>query len=155
MNYNRLILGGRLTRDPETRYTASQTAVVRFGLAVNNRRKDASGEWVEDPHFFDVTIWGKRGEAFAKYHRKGDPAFLEGELRYSTWHDRATGEKRSKVSMTAHEWQFVGSKRDASSSSDSPKEGWTVEDDGSLGDQPTFTPESPGQYETNLEETPF
>jgi single-strand DNA-binding protein len=107
-SYNKVILMGNLTRKPELRFTQSGTATCKFGLAVNRRYKDQSGEWKEEPTFIDVTIFGKRGEAFAKYHDKGKTAFVEGRLSFSTWQDKQSGEKRSKLEVIGEEWQFVG-----------------------------------------------
>lgn len=111
-SFNKVILMGNLTRDPELRYTQSNMAVVKIGLAVNRRFKDsASGEWREEPTFVDITMFGKRGEAFEKYHKKGQSAFVEGELRFDTWEDKNTGQKRSKLYVVAENWEFVGSGR--------------------------------------------
>lgn len=108
-NYNKVILMGNLTRDPELRFTPSNMAICKFGLAVNRRFKDGqSGEWREEPTFVDITIFGRRGEAFAKYHTKGKPAFIEGSLRFDTWEDQQSGQKRSKLYVVGDEWQFVG-----------------------------------------------
>ena len=107
-NYNKVILMGNLTRDPELRYTPSNMAICKFGLAVNRRFKDQSGEWKEEATFVDVTFFGKRGEAFAKYHDKGRPAFIDGELRLDQWEDKQSGEKRSKLYVVGNDWQFVG-----------------------------------------------
>jgi single-strand DNA-binding protein len=107
-SYNKVILMGNLTRKPELRFTGGGMAICKFGLAINRRFKDQSGEWKEEPTFVDVTIFGKRGEAFAKYHDKGKPAFIEGSLRYDTWDDKQSGEKRSKLYVVGDEWQFVG-----------------------------------------------
>ncbi len=107
-SYNKVILMGNLTRKPELRYTGGGMAICKFGLAINRRFKDQSGEWKEEPTFVDVTIFGKRGEAFAKFHDKGKPAFIEGSLRYDTWDDKQSGEKRSKLYVVGDEWQFVG-----------------------------------------------
>ncbi|MEE8469212.1 MAG: single-stranded DNA-binding protein [Planctomycetota bacterium] len=109
-SFNKVILMGRLTRDPELRYTQSNMGICKAGLAVNRRYKDSqSGEWKEEVTFVDVTIFGKRGEAFEKYHKKGSEAFFEGELRYDTWDDKNTGQKRSKLYVVANNWEFVGS----------------------------------------------
>lgn len=108
MNYNRVIIGGRLTRDPELRYTQSQMAVCKVGLAVNRKRKDSStGEYVEEATFIDVTIFGNRAEAFEKWHSKGDAAFFEGSLRLDQWEDKNGGGKRSKLYVVADSWEFV------------------------------------------------
>jgi single-strand DNA-binding protein len=108
-SYNKVILMGNLTRKPELRFTQGGIAICKFGLAVNRRFKDQSGEWKEEPTFVDITIFGKRGEAFAKYHDKGKPAFIEGTLRYDTWDDKTSGEKRSKLYVVGDNWEFVGS----------------------------------------------
>ena len=108
-SFNRVILMGNLTRDPEVRFTNSGQAICKVGLAVNRRFKDSqTDQWKEEPTFVDVTIWGKRGEAFAKFHTKGKPAFVEGELRLDTWEDKNGGGKRSKLYVVANNWEFVG-----------------------------------------------
>ena len=107
-SYNKVILMGNLTRDPEVRFTNGGMAVVSAGLAVNERFKDGQGEWQERATFVDVTIWGKRGEAFAKFHKKGRPAFVEGRLRLDQWEDKQGGGKRSKLYVVADNWEFVG-----------------------------------------------
>ncbi len=108
-SYNKVILMGNLTRDPELRYTPSNMPICKFGLAVNRRFKDGqSGEWKEEPTFVDVTIFGARGEAFSKYHTKGKPCFIEGSLRLDTWEDKNGGGKRSKLYVVADTWEFVG-----------------------------------------------
>ena len=108
-SYNKVILMGNLTRDPELRYSANQTAICKFGLAVNRRFKDGqTGEWKEEPTFIDVTIFGARAEPFARYHTKGKPAFIEGTLRLDTWEDKQGGGKRSKLYVVADTWEFVG-----------------------------------------------
>jgi single-strand DNA-binding protein len=111
-SFNRVILMGNLTRDPELRYTRNQMAVCKVGLAVNRRYKDsASGEWREEPTFVDVTIFGKRGEAFHEHHGKGATAFVEGTLRLDQWDDKNGGGKRSKLYVVADSWEFVGGAR--------------------------------------------
>ena len=114
MNFNQLILGGRLTRDCETTFTQGGTAVVKFGLAVNHKYKRGTGDEVEEVLFVDVAMFGKRGEAFARFHRKGAEAFVVGRLKLDQWDDKKTGERRSKLNVIADEWQFVGGKRDGS-----------------------------------------
>ena len=108
-SFNKVILMGNLTRDCETRFAGNGTAIVKFGLAVNRRFQDADGNWKDQPTFIDVTIFGKRGEAFARFHTKGKPAFVEGHLRMDTWDDKQTGQKRSKLYVVADGWEFVGS----------------------------------------------
>src|SRR5262245_58500431 len=108
-SFNRVILMGNLTRNPETRFTQAGMPIVNFGLAVNRRFQDGEGNWKEEPTFIDVTIFGKRGEAFARFHTKGKPALVEGHLRMDTWDDKNTGQKRSKLYVVAENWEFVGS----------------------------------------------
>lgn len=117
--FNKVILLGNLTRDPELRYTQSNMAICKFGLAVNRRYKDANGEWVDKPTYVDVTVFGKRGEAFEKHHRKGASAFVEGRLELDTWDDKATGQKRSKLYVVADNWEFVGGKSEGGQQSQS------------------------------------
>lgn len=107
-SYNKVILMGNLTRKPEVRYLPNGNAICKFGLAVNRRFKDAQGEWKDEATFVDITFFGKRGEAFAKYHDKGKPAFIEGSLRLDQWDDKQSGEKRSKLYVVGDDWQFVG-----------------------------------------------
>jgi len=111
-SFNKVILMGNLTRDPELRYTNNNMAICKVGLAVNRRFKDStSGEWREEATFVDITIFGKRGEAFEKYHRKGATAFFEGSLRLDQWEDKNGGGKRSKLYVVADNWEFVGGGR--------------------------------------------
>src|SRR6186713_2146729 len=108
-SYNKVILMGNLTRNPELRFTANNMAICKFGLAVNRRFKDgATGEWKEEPTFVDITIFGARAEPFARYHTKGKPCFIEGTLRLDTWEDKNGGGKRSKLYVVADTWEFVG-----------------------------------------------
>ncbi len=107
-SFNKVILMGNLTRDPETRFAQSGTAIVNFGLAVNERFQSSDGQWQDRPTFVDITMFGKRGEAFAKFHTKGKPAFIEGKLRLDTWEDKNGGGKRSKLYVVGDNWEFVG-----------------------------------------------
>lgn len=107
-SFNKIILMGNLTRDCETRFAGNGTAIVKFGLAVNRRYQDGEGNWKEQPTFVDVTIFGKRGEAFARFHSKGKLALIEGQLRMDTWDDKQTGQKRSKLYVVADGWEFAG-----------------------------------------------
>ncbi len=133
-SFNRVVLMGNLTRDPELRYTQSNTAVCKVGLAVNRRYKDSkSGEWKDQATFVDVTIFGKRGEAFDKHHRKGQQAFFEGELRLDTWEDKNTGQKRSKLYVVAENWEFVGGDKKSGGGGSQNDSGY---DAGGYGDMP-------------------
>ena len=111
-SYNKVILMGNLTRDPEVRQSQSGTAIVKAGLAVNERRPDGQGGWKEQAHFFDITIFGSRGEAFARFNKRGACVLVEGRLNFSSWDDRESGQKRSKVDVVVENWSFTGSKND-------------------------------------------
>jgi single-strand DNA-binding protein len=106
-SYSKVILMGNLTRDPEIVTSGSGAVICKFGLAVNRRYKKGE-EWVEEPTFVDVTIFGKRGEAFAAHHVKGESAFIEGSLRFDSW-EAQDGAKRSKLYVVADSWEFVKS----------------------------------------------
>lgn len=103
---------GNLTRDPEVRQTQSGTALVKAGLAVNERRPDGQGGWKEQAHFFDITIFGTRGEAFARFNKRGACVLIEGRLNFSSWDDKESGQKRSKVDVVVDNWSFTGNKND-------------------------------------------
>ena len=107
-NLNKVLLIGRLTRDPESRSTPSGSTVVAFGLAVNRNwtRRD-SGEKVEETAFIDVEAWGRTGETIARYMKKGRQIFIEGRLKFDTW--ERDGQRRSKLSVTAESFQFIDS----------------------------------------------
>lgn len=105
-SYNRVILVGNLTRDVEVRYTANKTAVTDIGLAVNDRRKTASGEWVDEPTYVDVTLWGRTAEIAGQYLGKGSPVLIEGRLKLDTW--ESEGQKRSKLHVVGERMQMLG-----------------------------------------------
>ena len=111
-SFNRVILMGNLTRDPEVRYANSGAAIVKFALAVNRRWQNAEGQWQDEATFVDITMFGKRGEAFSRFHQRGKPALIEGHLRLDTWEDKQTGGKRSKLYVVADTWEFVGGGRE-------------------------------------------
>lgn len=108
-NINRVVLTGNLTRDPELRTTPSGTSVCSLRLACNTRRRDASGDWVDKPNFFDVTVWGAQGENCANYLQKGRPIALDGRLEWREWED-GQGNKRQAVDIIADSVQFLGSR---------------------------------------------
>lgn len=118
-NFNKVMLMGNLTRDPELRYTPSGAAVASFGLAVNRRYKQGE-EWKDEVCFVDITVWGKQGENCAEYLHKGSSAFIEGHLRFHTW-EADGGQKRSKLDVVANTVQFLG--RPGSSKGDSMPDG--------------------------------
>ena len=107
-SFNKVMLMGNLTRDPELTDTASGAAMCRFGLAVNRKYKQGD-EWKEDVCFVDITTWGNLADNCSKYIRKGSPVFVEGRLNLGTW--EKDGEKRSKLDVVATIVQFLGSKQ--------------------------------------------
>src|SRR3954470_12828995 len=108
-NINRVVLTGKLTKDPELRSTGSGMAVCSLRVASNTRRKDpSSGEWVDKPNYFDVTIWGRQGENAAQYLSKGRPVAIDGRLEWREWQDKE-GNKRQSVEIVADNVQFLSS----------------------------------------------
>ncbi|MFO8008444.1 MAG: single-stranded DNA-binding protein [Candidatus Brocadiia bacterium] len=105
-NLNRVFLMGNLTRDPELRYTPSGTPVCEFGMAMNRTYTTSAGEQREETCFVDVTMWGRRGVVISEYFTKGRPIFIEGRLKYDSW-ETADG-RRSKLSVTARNFEFIG-----------------------------------------------
>ena len=111
-NINVVAITGNLTKDPELRSTPSGTSVCKLRVAVNSRRKDgASGEWVDKPNYFDVTVWGAQGENCANYLSKGRPVAVEGRLDWREW-ETQEGQKRQAVEIIANSVQFLGSRGD-------------------------------------------
>ena len=111
-NINVVAITGTLTRDPELRSTPSGTSVCKLRVAVNSRRKDGqSGEWVDKPNYFDVTVWGAQGENCANYLSKGRPVAVEGRLDWREWESQDGG-KRQAVEIIANSVQFLGSRGD-------------------------------------------
>jgi single-strand DNA-binding protein len=107
-SYNRVILVGNLTRDPELRYIPSGMAVTDIGLAVNDRRKTANGEWVEETTFVDVTLWARQAEVASEYLSKGSQVLIEGRLKLDTW--EKDGKKNYKLRVVGERMQMLGSK---------------------------------------------
>jgi single-strand DNA-binding protein len=108
-NVNVVVITGNLTRDPELRHLGSGTAVCKLRVAVNSRRKDGqTGEWVDKPNYFDVTVWGAQGENCANYLAKGRPVAVEGRLDWREWEKE--GVKRQSVEIIANSVQFLGSR---------------------------------------------
>ena len=111
-NINRVILTGNLTRDPELRSLPSGMSVCSLRIASNTRRKDGqSGEWVDKPNYFDVTIWGRQGENAAQYLSKGRPVAIDGRLEWREWQDKE-GNNRQSVEIVADNIQFLGGRED-------------------------------------------
>lgn len=107
-SYNRVILLGNITRDVELKYIQSGTAVTEIGLAVNERRKTSTGDWIDETTFVDVTLWGRTAEVASEYLGKGSPVLIEGRLKLDQW--ETDGQKRSKLRVVADKMQMIGTK---------------------------------------------
>lgn len=110
MSINKVLITGNLTRDAELRTTPAGTAILSFGVAVNDRRRNQNGEWEDYANFIDCTMFGRRAEALASYLTKGVKVAIEGRLHYSSWEDRNSGQRRSKVDVTVDELEFMSSR---------------------------------------------
>ena len=111
-SFNRVLLMGNLTKDPELRYTPGGSAVTDFGLAINRSYNTSSGEKKEETCFVEITVWGKQAESVTKYLHKGSSAFVEGRLQLDQWEDKETGKNRSRLKVVAERVQFLGGSKD-------------------------------------------
>jgi single-strand DNA-binding protein len=107
-SYNKVLLMGNLTRDPEVRYTPKGTAIAAIGLAVNRRWTTESGEQKEEVTFVDIEVWGRQAETVGQYLSKGKPIFVEGRLKLDSWEDKESGQKKSKMKVVCERFQFIG-----------------------------------------------
>ena len=112
-SFNKVLLMGHLTRDPQVKQLPGNSVVAEFGLACSRRYRTASGEDREETAFVDCTAFGKQAETLNRFCRKGKPLFVEGRLKYDTWDDKQSGAKRSKLSVVVENFQFVGSRDDS------------------------------------------
>ena len=145
VSFNRVILAGNLTRDPELRFTNDGVPVCNFGLAVNRVRSKS-----EEVDFFDVSAWRELGETVANYKKKGDPILVEGRLQFRTW-EAQDGSKRSKVDVTADNIQFLGGNNGGNGSSGSSSSGGQSGGGGKRGGQR----EDVDIAESDFEDIPF
>ena len=109
-SFNKVILAGNLTRDPELRYTPKGTAVAKIGLAVNRTWTGEDGQKKEEVNFIDVEAWGRQGEVIAQYMKKGRPLLVEGRLKLDSWEDKNTKQKVSKLKVVLESFSFIDSK---------------------------------------------
>ena len=125
-NLNKVMLIGRLTRDPEVIPTRGGGKGMKFGFAVNNRKKDqTTGQWVDEPVFIDMEVWnrgenGRQADLVEQSLRKGHQVFIEGHLRLDRWDDKKTGEKRSKLAVVVDNFQFLEPRTDGASAGPRP-----------------------------------
>ena len=110
-NFNKVILAGNLTRDPELRYTPKGMAIAKLGMAINRNWTSESGEKKEEVTFVDLDAFGKQAETLAQYMKKGSPILIEGRLRLDQWDDKQTGQKRSRLGIVVEGFQFLGGPR--------------------------------------------
>lgn len=122
-SFNRVILVGNLTREIELRYTPSGTAVTEIGLAVNDRRKTQTGEWVEETTFVDVTLWSRTAEVASEYLSKGSPILVEGRLKLDTW--ETDGQKRSKLRVVGERMQMLSNRAGGASGGGRPSQNYS------------------------------
>jgi len=110
-NFNKVILAGNLTRDPEVRYTPKGTAIAKLGMAINRTWKTDTGETKEEVTFVDVDAFGRQAEVISQYLKKGRPILVEGRLKLDQWDDKQTGQKRSRLGVVLEGFQFLDSGR--------------------------------------------
>ncbi len=143
-SFNKVILMGNLTRDPQVRYTPGGTAVTEVGLAVNRSWYDKqSNSRREETTFVDVTLWGRQAEVAGEYLSKGRPILIEGRLQLDTWEDRESGQKRSKLKVVGENMTMLGGR------SDGPRDGG-----GGAPSAPNNAPSAPEPHESFYDNTP-
>jgi single-strand DNA-binding protein len=120
-SFNKVILLGNLTRDPEVRYTPKGSAVCDLGLAVNRNYTLDSGEKREEVTFVDVVLWARLAEIAGEYLKKGRPVFIEGRLQMDSWDDKQTGQKRTKLRVVGETMQLIGGRPGGGAGGDSPE----------------------------------
>lgn len=120
MSINKVMITGNLTRDPELRTTSTGLSVLHFGVAVNDRRRNADGQWEDVPNFIDCVMFGTRGESVSRFISKGSKVAVEGKLRWSSWEDKNTGQKRSKIEVIVDDIEFMTSRNTSADSSEAP-----------------------------------
>ena len=137
MDYNKVILGGNLTREPEMQYLPSQTAVVSFGMAINRHWKGQDGQKNKEVCFVDLVCFGKQGETLNKYAHKGDPLLVEGRLKHDSWTAK-DGTKRNKTKVVVENFQFIAEpKKEAPASTETGGQA-----------NPDYVPDRPAEDDT-------
>jgi single-strand DNA-binding protein len=150
-SFNKVILLGNLTRDPEVRYTPKGSAVCDLGIAVNRQYTLESGEKREEVTYVDVVLWSRLAEIAGEYLKKGRPVFIEGRLQMDTWDDKQTGQKRSKLRVIGETMQLLGSRPPAGGGG---AEGGD-EDRQPRAAKPTTPPPKPAESAPDEDEIPF
>src|SRR3982751_6050308 len=150
-SFNKVILLGNLTRDPEIRYTPKGSAVCDLGIAVNRQYTLENGERREEVTYVDVVLWARLAEIAAEYLKKGRPVFIEGRLQLDTWDDKQSGQKRSKLRVIGENMQMLGSPRTAGAAA--PDSG--DEDRPARAPTPPPRAAAPATAEADEDEIPF
>jgi single-strand DNA-binding protein len=140
-SFNRVILMGNVTRDVEVKYLQSGMAVTEIGMAVNDRRKDKSGQWVDETTFVDVTLWGRTAEIAGEYLTKGAPVLIEGRLKLDQW--EKDGQKRSKLHVVAEVMRLLGSKQGGGGGGGGPSRGRGQSSEPQYDDGPSYDDDGP------------
>lgn len=151
-SFNKVILLGNLTRDPEVRYTPKGTAVTDLGLAVNRTYTADNGEKREEVTFVDVTFWGRTAEVAGEYLKKGRPVFVEGRLQLDSWDDKQSGQKRTKLKVIGENMQMLGAPRGAGGGSGGDEESSSAPRSGSRSTPP---PKAAAPPQPDDDEIPF
>ena len=153
-SFNKVILLGNLTRDPEVRYTPKGSAVCDLGVAVNRVYTTDSGEKREEATFVDVTFWGRTAEVAGEYLKKGRPIFIEGRLQLDSWEDKQSGQKRSKLKVIGETMQLLGGRAagGAGAAGDESEEDRQSRSSGKASSPP---PKSSAPAEPDDDEIPF
>ena len=149
-SYNRVILMGNLSRDPEVRQTQKGSSIARTALAVNERVPDGSGGWKEEASFIDIVVFGQQAESFGRFFKKGKPCLVEGKLRQSKWQDKESGQNRSKLEVIVDRWHFVGGGRDGGGGG-----GASGGDFGGRSEPAEANPQFPGPQDFVPDDVPF
>jgi single-strand DNA-binding protein len=148
-SFNKVILLGNVTRDPEIRYTPKGTAVTELGVALNRVYTSDNGEKREEVTFVEVTLWGRTAEIAGEYLKKGRPVLIEGRLQLDTWDDKQSGQKRSKLKVVADTLQLIGGRPGGGAAPSG--EG----DEGRQSSRPSPPPKSAAPAEPEEDEIPF
>lgn len=136
-SFNKVVLVGNCTRDPELRYTPKGTAVAKLGIAVNRVWTNEAGDKKEEVTFVDVDVFGRTAENCGQYLRKGRPVLIEGRLKLDQWDDKQTGQKKSKLGVVAEMVQFLGGREDGTAPKSNPPSSAPKSEDGDgIGDEP-------------------
>jgi single-strand DNA-binding protein len=122
-NFNKVILAGNLTRDPELRYTPNGKAIAKFGLAINRNWTTETGEKKEEVTFVDIDSFGRQAEVISQYLKKGRPVLVEGRLKLDQWDDKQSGQKRSRLGVVLESFSFLdsGNRGEVGAPSDAPR----------------------------------